>query len=174
MVLKSDGTAIASNAFTPFDTSYTSYSDITKGKTVTMDLINPIGISAATLEASNAYAKAVTTNDSVWSGDIQSATGISVFTVPTTLDELNSTLPPADKVDYGSDNAVTVDYVFELTAKSDDTTVMTNTITIRVTYTKPSTNTASFSLLRKTNTTTQVPTVEKSLTTTAGVGDILN
>ena len=166
MVLKSNGTDLASNAFTPFNTSYTSYSGITEGDVVTMDLssTSTSNITKATLKADNDYAKAViaTPNDVVWSNK-SLGTDHEVFTVPT-YQNIATHLSDAEKQSYEA-SAVTIDYVFKLIA--DD--AMTNTITIRVTYTKPSR--ASFSLRRPTDT---APTEETSLPTSAGVGDILN
>ena len=170
MDLISTNNGTTTKVFTPYDTSYTS-SDITEGSIVTMNLSGS-SISNSTLKAYNDYAKAViaTTDDVVWSGTVPN--NIPVFTVPT-YQNIATHLSDAEKQSYEA-GAVTIDYVFKLIA--DD--AMTNTITIRVTYTKPTR--ASFNLRRPTETTTisteiaPVSTEDKSLTTSAGVGDILN
>ena len=190
MVLKStasndtDPITHITKVFTPSDTSY-KYSGIAEGRKVKMDLSSS-SVTKTTLVASNDYAKAAVEPDTVWS-NATLGSGHSLFTIPT-YDGSNgivTSLSDADKASYAA-GEVTVDYVFKLIETAPTTSGgMENTITISVTYTKP--QTTSFSLRRPTNTATvptetepitteaePAPTEDKPLTTSAGVGDILN
>ena len=142
MVLKSNGEDLESKEFTPSATSCTY--NIAEGSDVSMELTGS-GVSEVRLESINANAKAVVTGAKSIALTPSSSTAVNLFTVPT-LEELNAKLS-GEKIEYNSDNTVTVDYEFKLIETAPATSgVMENTIIIRVTYTKPQTDGASYSL----------------------------
>ena len=180
MTLNTSSGILGTNILTSNNGTYNyRYNASNTDTTVTMDLSSS-SVTGAKLEAGNDYASKATISQAEWS-NTSSGTPIS-FTVPA-YNGIMSSLSETEKADY-DDGKVTVDYVFKLIETDPTDGGMENTITISVTYTNPTPTTppasgTSFSLRRPVATAPvteaePISTEETSLTTSAGVGDILN